>query len=88
MQQVVFLSVAKDDVDSLDFPDLFGGILGETTYHCDYGVGVCRQSLSYGVATFLFGDGCYGAGVDNVEVGLVAVVHLFPSGRCECADDM
>ena len=43
-----------------------------TAYHHHLGTGILRHRLTYGVATFLFGNGGNGAGIDYVEVGHLA----------------
>ena len=88
MHQVVFTVVAEDDADARYSCYLVGGILGEASNHGDNGIGVGGHGLAYGVAAFLLGDGGDGAGVDNVEVGLVGEVGLLPSFGEKTADEV
>lgn len=88
VKQIVLLVIAEDDVDAFDFLDFSCRILGKAADDGHNGIGVEHRGLADGVAAFLLGDGGDGAGVDDVEVGLLVEINRFPSCIVEFAEQV
>ena len=72
--QEVFAVVAEHKGDAWDFPYLFCRHLGKASDDDNLCVGVLAVGLTDGVAALLFGHSGDGAGVDDVDVGMLAEV--------------
>lgn len=88
IHQIVFLIVAEDDRYARDACNLVGGILGEAANDSNDGIGIRSYRLTYSVATFFFSYGCDGAGIDDIKVGFVAEIYLFPSFSHKLTDEV
>ena len=88
IHQIVFLVVAEDDRYARDASNLVGGILGEAANDGNDGIGIRSYCLTDSVAAFFFSYGCDGAGIDDIKVGFVAEIYLFPSFGHKLADEV
>jgi len=71
MGNLGFVGIADNERDAGEGGKFFGGALGVTTGHEDFGGGILRMDFADGVAGLRVGRGGDRAGVDDDELGVV-----------------